>query len=448
MFTIIKEKIFKGDERTVLANKNIIATGGIKIIDSLVFLLLVPATLGYLNAYEYGIWLAINSVIGWVNSFDIGLGNGLRNQLAEALAQNDYKRGRSLITTTMLILTLIMAGLIILVSIAFPFIDCYSMFGTNSFQVPNLNAVIFVSFIIFCVNFILKIIGNVYLALQLPSINYAMSTGGHLLSLIFIVILTHTTNGSLMFVAIAYSIAPTLVYLVAFPVTFLGKYKNLKPRISLFHKEYVNNLMSVGVQFFVLQIASIILFAMTNLIISHHFGPEKVTEYNIAFRLFYLVVNLTMLFLSPMWSAATDAYTRGDIDWIKNSSRKVRKILYILGFGLIIMVLVAKYIYLLWVGSEVKVPFSISAGLAVYVYILVWSQAYSFFLNGMGKLRIQMINTVCVAVVFYPLCLVLKEFSTFGVIVAMCIVNITGVIFNIIQFSLIVNGKAKGIWLK
>lgn len=124
-------RLFSGDERTVLANKNILATGGFKILDTLVYLLLVPVTLGYLNVYEYGIWLTINSVLGWINSFDIGLGNGLRNQLAEALAKNDFKKGQALISTTLVILVAIMAALILVVSITFSSLDNYAIFGTN-----------------------------------------------------------------------------------------------------------------------------------------------------------------------------------------------------------------------------------------------------------------------------------------------------------------------------
>ncbi|MDE7189740.1 MAG: hypothetical protein K2N96_06305, partial [Muribaculaceae bacterium] len=80
---------FKGEERTVKAKKNILASILIKGIDAVVYLLLVPVTLGYLNPYEYGIWLTLNSMLMWINSFDIGLGNGMRNKLAEAIAQNN-----------------------------------------------------------------------------------------------------------------------------------------------------------------------------------------------------------------------------------------------------------------------------------------------------------------------------------------------------------------------
>lgn len=155
-----------------------------------------------------------------------------------------------------------------------------------------------------------------------------------------------------------------------------------------------------------------------------------------------------LLVLSPMWSAATDAYTCRDTTWIKKSADRVHKLLFLLGVGLLLMVAVSKYLYFIWVGGDVTVDFKISAGLAVYVYILVWSQAYSFFLNGMGKLRIQMINAVTMAIIFYPLCLLLKEFGTFGIIMAMCVSNISGLVLNVIQFNKIVAGKAKGIWAK
>ena len=446
MFKTKIQSLLPGDNRSVLATKNIFATGCLKVIDIFVYLLLIPVTLGYLNQYEYGIWLTVNSVLSWINSFDIGLGNGLRNRLTEALANNDYEKGKSLISTTLIIIALIMGGIIVVVSIIFPHLDCYNIFGTSSILVPNLNKVIFVSFIIFCVNFVLKVIGNVFLALQLPAVNYGISTGAHLLSLLIILFLKYTTDASLLNVAIVYSASPTLVYLIAFPITFLGKYRHLKPGIKYFQKCHVHNLMSVGVQFFVLQIASIILFAMTNLIISHYFGPERVTEYNIAYRYFYLVVNLTMLFLSPMWSATTDAYTKGDFVWINNTMRKINRILLLIGLGLIMMVLFSKFFYCIWVGDDVYVSFSLSSILAVYVYIIIWSQAYSFFLNGMGKLKIQMINTIFMAVVFYPLCLGLKQFGIIGIVSAMILVNLSGLIFNVIQFNKVISHKAIGMW--
>ena len=70
--------LLKGDARTVKARKNVLASVLLKGIDGIVYLLFVPVTLGYLKSYEYGVWLTMNSILLWIDSFDIGLGNGMR----------------------------------------------------------------------------------------------------------------------------------------------------------------------------------------------------------------------------------------------------------------------------------------------------------------------------------------------------------------------------------
>ena len=89
-----------GEERSPLAKKNILASLIFKVIDIPVYLALVPVTINYLNEYEYGIWLTLSSIILWIDTFDIGLGNGLRNKLGCAIAENDYSKGKAYVSTT------------------------------------------------------------------------------------------------------------------------------------------------------------------------------------------------------------------------------------------------------------------------------------------------------------------------------------------------------------
>lgn len=440
---------FKGEERTVKAKKNILASILIKGVDSLVYLLLVPVTLGYLNQYEYGIWLTLNSILMWINSFDIGLGNGMRNRLAEAIAKGDRQLGRIYVSTTFFMLIGLMGILIMVGTICEPFLDWYGILNTSSQQVPHLDEIVYVAFAIFCLNFIFKFVGNVYLAMQLPAVNSLMAVSGHLLSLFVIYILTLTTEGSLFWVAMVYSGSPLLVYLIVYPITFVKIYPYLRPTLRCFKKQYLKDLFSIGVQFFVLQLSGILLFAVANLLISHMFGPEKVTPYNIAYRYFSLVPLAMNLILAPMWSATTDAYTRGDIDWIRKTVKSVKKILWLATVGLVCMVLISGIVYKIWIGSEVKIPVGVSVLIAIYVCILIWSLGYSSFLNGLGKLRLQTINTVFVAILFLPLCYTLGlHFNIYGILMGMCFLNSTGLILNQIQFNRIINHKAKGIWDK
>lgn len=442
-------KLFRGNERTVKAKKNILASTLLKGLDSIIYLLLVPVTLGYLNPYEYGIWLTINSILMWINSFDIGLGNGMRNKLAIAIANNDKTLGRIYVSTTFVMLTAIMIITIILGWLIRSFIDWYEILNTTPTQVVGLNEIVIVSFTIFCLTFILKVIGNVFLALQLPAVNNLLITSGHLLSLIIIFCFTKFTSGSLMTVAVVYTASPLLIYAIAYPVTFSRIFPWLRPSMKYFKRKYLTGLFDIGVKFFLLQLSAILLFSFSNLLISHMFGPEEVSPYNISYRYFSIMPMLMNLILAPLWSATTDAYVKDDIEWIRHTMKSIRRILLFIALCLIIMVIFSGFIYKIWIGNEVCIPLSLSAYMASYIMIILISLTYSNFLNGLGKLKIQTINTVIAAIVFLPLCYSLGKIAGInGIIMGMCLVNISGLILNRIQFYKVINRTATGIWDK
>ncbi|MBD5338544.1 MAG: MATE family efflux transporter [Bacteroides sp.] len=443
------KKLFKGEERTVKAKKNIAASILIKGVDSLVYFLLVPVTLGYLNPYEYGIWLTLSSILMWINSFDVGLGNGMRNKLAEAIANNDKALARAYVSTTFLMLIIIMGSLIILGSLIGPFINWYDILGTSQDKVHHLLEIIYLSFVIFCINFIFKFIGNVYLGMQLPAINNLMVVSGHILSLLVIYILTLTTRGNLLLVAIVYSSSPLIIYLISYPITFKKIFPFLSPSIKFFKRKYLSDLLNIGVQFFVLQISGILLFAFSNLLISHMFGPEHVTPYSIAYRYFSVMLMVSNLIMAPMWTATTDAYTKGDFGWIRKTRSTVHKFLLLATLGLFLMVILSKFVYSIWIDNRVQIPLKLSILIAVYVCILMWSLSYSSFINGTGKLRMQTIMTFTIAILFIPICYLLgKPFGVAGVVTGMCILNLITLFSNKIQFDLILNKRANGVWDK
>lgn len=440
--------LFGCDSRSKKVSKNIIASFAIKSIDTFVYLALIPLTIGYLNPYEYGIWLTINSILIWINSFDIGLGNGLRNKLAEAEAQENKNLARTYVSTTFFMLIGIMSIIAIIGGFLIYVINWYEILGVTEDSVPNLGNIVLLSFAIFCLNFVVKFIGNVYLALQLPAINNLIVSSGHLLALLVIWVLTKTTSGSLLFVAVAYSISPVVIYSIAYPITFYCYFKYLSPSLKYFNAKYLKSLVSVGIQFFLLQAAGIVLFSFSNIIISREFGPDKVTPYNIAYRYFSMMSMVTGLISAPMWSATTDAFVRGEYLWIKNVIKKIQKVIMLMTGGLVLMVVLSNVIYKLWVGNDVEIPILMSSLMAVYVFVLMWSTSYSNFLNGMGKLRLQTINTVVEAIIFYPVCLFLSAiWGIYGVLIGMVLVNGLGMVLNIIQTHLILNNRATGLFI-
>ena len=94
-------------KRSLRLQKNILVSFIAKGWSAVIVLLMVPVTLKCLGEYNNGVWLTISSVMLWIDNFDIGLGNGLRNKLAAYLAHGEEKRARSLISSTYALLTYI-----------------------------------------------------------------------------------------------------------------------------------------------------------------------------------------------------------------------------------------------------------------------------------------------------------------------------------------------------
>lgn len=145
-------------------------------------------------------------------------------------------------------------------------------------------------------------------------------TCGQTLALAATFIFYLTTERSLLIVAIINTASPLAVYLLAYPYTFYHKYKNLRPSYRFFNKDRLKGLFSIGVKFFILQIAGAVIFQTSNIIISKLFTPSAVTPYQISYRYFSLVLLAFSIICTPYWTATTDAYERHDFEWIKSRS--------------------------------------------------------------------------------------------------------------------------------
>ena len=90
-----------------------------------------------------------------------------------------------------------------------------------------------------------------------------------------------------------------------------------------------------------------------------------------------------------------------------------------------------------------------SVMMAIYVFLLVMSTRYSYFLNGIGALKLQLYMTVTV-LFFIPLAWYVSrqthDILYFMTIMCLCIAP--SIIVNKIQFSKLLNGTATGIWRK
>lgn len=450
IFGVNLTKLYSDNKRTALIRKNVFFSFLIKGWSGLVTLLLVPLTLNCLGEYTNGVWITISTTLLWIDNMDIGLGNGLRNKLATYLAHDDYENGRKVVSSTFMMLAFIIIPVLLLLVGIISFADIYSFLNVDEAIIPSLASVLSVSVIFVCATFIFKFIGNFYMGLQLPAVNNFLVVSGHTLALLLTFVLYKIGSHSLMLIAIVNTCSPLVIYLIAYPYTFYVRYPKLRPSLLSFDKSMVKGVFNVGMKFFLLQICGTILFLSSSLLISKIFTPAYVTPYQIAYRYFSLVLVIFTAISNPYWSATTDAFARGDMEWIKKSKKRVEKILCLLFCLLTMMVALSGFVYSIWINDDVDVPFSLTVCMAIYIMVLISSMAYSNFLNGMGVLRLQMVCTFIAAVLFIPASFVATSihYNIISILIVLIFVNAPGLIVNRIQLGKLLSANHSPFWAK
>ena len=186
-----------------------------------------------------------------------------------------------------------------------------------------------------------------------------------------------------------------------------------------------------------------------NVIISRVLGPDSVTEYNIAYKYFYILYMIALIIINPFWSAFTDAYNRKDFSWMNRMIKKLEFLGILSVIVIIVMYFAANYFYKFWVNNLVTVTTSINISVAIYVLLLLWGNIYMYMINGIGTVRIQLIIYLSFAVVAYPVMTFMCErYGISGLLLVPSIVYLCQAILGKIQINKLINNKAEGIWIK
>lgn len=453
MISKIRTFITQGNIRSIEAKKNVISSLFIKVTSIGISLIMVPITIHYINPTQYGIWLTLSSMIAWISFFDIGFTQGLRNRFAEAKAKGELKLARIYVSTAYFYISIIFIILWIILLGANKFIDWSIILNIEAQSAHEVSLLAYIIFTYFCFQFIFKIISTIFIADQKPAMAALLDLIGQIASLLGIYILTKFTTGSLVLLGLAAGVVPTIIIIGANIYFFSTTYKEYSPSFKFVKQKMAKDIMTLGLKFFVLQIASIIQYQTILFLIAHYFDSLQVTSYNIAYKYFGILQMGFAIITTPLWSGVTDAYASGDIAWIKNV---VKKYLYVLiPFILIgaIMLAVAEPIYNVWLGKNmVQVPFNISLLCYIFFATGMFATVFVFVINGIGALQIQFYSSLVTSTGFVILSLVLiKQFhlGIESILVSSILANVYGYIIAPIQYYNIIIRKSKSaIWYR
>lgn len=446
----IRHPLLGKNERTKEVIKNAFVSLIMRAANIFASLLVIPLTMNYVNPTQYGIWITISGIIGWILFFDLGLGNGFRNRFAAAKANGNILLARKYVSTTYFAITIIVSVVFILALILNLFMDWSSVLNVSQTYKRELQKVFIIVTTFTCLNMIANIFSSLLAADQRIRIASIINAIGQYTSLLAIFILTKVSNGSLSNLALYYSGIPALIMAISSIYMFYyTSYRSFRPSIKLVKIGLVRDILTLGGQFFIIYLCMIAIFQVINIVISREIGPTSVTQYNICNRYFNIIYIITNIILTPFWSAFTDAYARNDFPWMK---RMVSKLEHYWLFSLLlggIMLFLSDYVFSFWIGNTIKIPHSLSIAMFILISSQCLGSTYMHLINGIGTLKIQMLVYSFFALISWPLLTYLaKEYGLLAIVVIPFLVYLSQAILGKIQLKKLLSGNATGIWGK
>jgi O-antigen/teichoic acid export membrane protein len=428
---------------------NIVGSYFFKLINLIISFLFVPLLLNSLNNYNYGLWITITSFLGWFGIFDFGIGHGLKNKLIYSLGLNDLRQAKVYVSTAYYFTSIIFTVVIFIFIIIVNYIDWDYLFNISINQNFDIYFILTLLFFSICIQIILKLVLVILASYQKFSYIEAVNTFLQIILLSIVFLLISFVKFNFLNLTLVYSIIPIIYFIGLNIYLFNRKFFLIKPSLSYINHKEFNSVGTLGFKFFILQIASIIIYSTDNLLISHYFSPSSVSQYSIPYKYFSIITILFSVILNYFWVVIAKYLVENNITRIKKVINKLIIIWCISIFVGILMILFSKFIFHFWFNNTIFIPFKLVIVCFLYVIIMAWCNIFSIVTNAYSKIKIQVLVSVFLMIINIPVCILLIEKFNMGIeaipfggILCMLI----GAIISPIQVYKLINNKSTGIW--
>ncbi len=398
-----------------------------KVISFVTTILTVRWTLHYLGAERYGMWITITSVVLLLIFSDLGMGNGLIKAVADSMGRNDVREAREAITSAFVMLIGIALLLALLAIAIYPFVDTSRLFNVHSALAVRESGPAILAFLLYYVfSLPLGVVFAVENALQRGYVFTLWNSAGTIASLGALVIAMQMQAGLPILVLCFFG---PLLLTTAFNggVLFGIVHPELRPTFSAFSAHTTSRLFRVGFQFFLIQISIAVGMQTDNIVIAQILGASAVAAYAVPARMFNMILGVLALVSGSMWPAYADAFSRSDTAWIRKSFLRVAVLGGVVtALATIFLVFFGHRILMLWVGPQIQASRPLLTVFGLQCILYAYLQPISFLLNGLGKLRIQVICSLTMAVVNLGLSIMfVKLYGIIGVVMGTSVALLT-----------------------
>lgn len=397
---MLKEKLLNMDSNNRIVLKNAFFACLIKGGALIISLLSTPAFIKYFdNNAILGVWYTMLSVIMWFLNFDLGVGNGIRNNLVKALTVNDRREAKHIVSSGIFTTALITIALSVVGITVLSVVNLNSLFNIedNLISEKTLYISTLLVFSAIMLRFMLTTISSIFYSLQMSAVNNFLSLCVSVLQFIYVVsVHFDDPEIALVNVSLAYMILSNLPVAIAGIIVFFTKLNDCRPNVRFIDRQHINMVMKIGGIFFFCQILYMLITNTNEFLITKLYGPEYTTEYTFYYKVTSLISMVVTLAMTPIWSVVTKAMVEGNWQWLKKLVNKIQ----LVGIAVIAMefliIPVLPFVFDIWLGeNSIEVNYMIALSFSCFGSAFVYSSMLSTIVCGLARMKLQ---AICYAV--------------------------------------------------
>jgi O-antigen/teichoic acid export membrane protein len=362
-----------------------------RAVSAAVQIAIVPLLLNYLGVEVFGFWVTVCSLVIFAQVADLGLSNGMVNEVAR-LSQVSAKNGLHVfLVTRYRILFLISISTAVFGFFVSNYINWRQVLSVpQAISDDSLKASLFGVFLAVAIQVTVNANQQVWLGMQKGVYNGISMGVGAFLNLGAIVSCIKL-GASLHWLVIS-SVIGSIIAQTISTFCMLAAVGLRLPNIcrTSFKFREGRNILRENRGFLMMQVCGLLSYNLDIFLISHFIGGSGVAEYSIVMRLFSMPTLVLSLLLSGLWPVVARAQAAGDFLWInKNFSRT-------LGLSLLLSITAAFLLYLkndylisVWTKSSVMPSQNLLVGFAIWVVLTAIGGNLATYMNGIGEISYQ-----------------------------------------------------------
>jgi len=432
--------------RTASFVKGLASTTGQKILIKIIGLIVTPIVLTYLDKTEYGVWVIIASVLGYMGLMDFGITGATSALTAKSNTKEDEHHINTIINNAFVLQSFI--GFLI-ICIGLIFASYFpNIFNMGDYSKDDAWLVFVMAIIGYGMNFPTKSLKGLIQARQMIALSVWLE--------FFLFILTTSLNLYLLhleFGLLALPLGTVAIRLLSFPLfAYFAKksYSQLKFDFSLVTMTNMKEIFGVSSYWFVGMIAAMVIYSTDTILIGIYMSTAMVTMYALTLRLSEVIREFIYSINFTLMPAIGQIMGQGDVKKAQKIYLQSQPVILSLAVvGSVFIYLFNSYFVSAWVGDKYFAGDTLSLLFAGILFISVVFHASSLVIG--ADLKLKGITIVRISEAILNILLSIWLIQSYGLVGVALATLISGIItsFLIVPYMTIKHLKLSFIvWFK